>query len=297
MSVKKLPLFLWFLFLLTPTGCSMGEHVELSGDLIYTGRGKDIGLIDLDSMEYQVIYEGMHHGTTITRLTKVTADKFIFEECPVTEACVLKEFDMSSRTSKTLRTGRMPTYVAESNKVFFYDSSKDDKKEWLFVSDWGAMDTARKVAKAPAPKVLPNGLRYPLMTPAIQISADAVALVGEDEQLWVYHISESKLEPTGIKHSFPKVWRSQTQQLICYDWELKEYYQIDLKTRRSDKLPQLKGTFGHTYIPKHDALVFGEASLHFLISERYDIYAYSFEKRKRVKLRSHASISSGFWLE
>lgn len=297
MSVKKLPLFLWFLFLLTPTGCSMGEHVDLSGRLIYSGGGKDIEIINLDSMESGTIYEDIHNGTTITRLTKVTPDKFIFEECPVTEACVLKEFDISSRTSKTLCTGRMPTYVPESKTLFFYDYSKDNKEKWLFVSDLGAMDDARKVAKAPADKVLPNGLRYPLMTPVIQISADEVALVGEDEQLWIYQISESNLKPTGIKHSFPEIWRSQTQQLIYYDWESKEYHQIDWKTKRSEKLPQIDDAFGLTYIPKHDALVFGEGSLHFLISERYDIYAYSFENKKKVKLRSHASIWSGFWLE
>lgn len=297
MSIKKFAVYLWFLFLLIPSGCSMGEHLDLSGRLIYSSGGKVIRVSDLDSMEFQTIYESIHNVASIERITRVTPDKFIFEECPVTEACVLKEFDMSSRKSKTLRTGRMPTYVSESNKLFFYDYAKDNKEKWLFISDLAIMDTPRKVAKAPADKVLPNGLRYPLMTPVVQTSADEVALVGEDEQLWIYQISESKLEPTGIKHNSPEIWRSKTQQLICYDWELKEYYQIDLKTKVIEKLPQLEGTSGLTYLPRHDALVFGEASLHMLISERYDIYVYSFENKKREKLRSHASIWSGFWLE
>lgn len=293
----KLLVFSWFLFLFTFTGCNMGEHVNLSGYLIYSGGGKRIEVIDLDSMESHVLYESTHNVASIEKLTKVTSNKFMFEEGPITEPFTIKEYDMKNRASVTLRKGRLPTYIPESNNVFFYDYSKDSKEKWLFVSVLDAMGTARKVTKAPLPKRLPNGILYSLLTPVVQISPDEVALVGDDEQLWIYQISESNLKPTGIKHSFPKMWRSQTQQLICYDWELNEYYQVDLKTKQREELPQLKGFHGLTYIPKHDVLVFEKGGWQFPIAERHDIYAYSFKNQKRVKLKSHASISSGIWFE
>jgi hypothetical protein len=288
---------LWFLFLLFQASCSGDKQMNLSGRLIYANGGTNISSIDLQTLKEEVLYYG--HPSSLTYLTRTIADKFLFTDCHGLRDpnCLLKEFDIISGTVKTLRTGIMPTYVARSDSVFFYDAAKDDGEKWLFVGQREALDNARKVTKAPAALVLPNGLLYELAAPVVEVSPNEVALVGEDEGLWIYQISQSRLIPTEIKYSFPRAWRSQMGQLICYDWQAKEFYQIDLKTKNTEKLPLLKGARGPVYIPKYDTLIYGKTRLHWLISEMPEIFAYSFSTGEKVKLQSPATMSSGIWFE
>ena len=275
----------------------MGEHLNLSGYLIYTGGTKNIKALDLRTMETETLYESIHNVALFPRITKITDNKFIFDEFPITENHFLKEFDIKSKIATNLREGHLPTYIPESNNVFFYDTLKDSKEKWLYVSTLDAIGTARRVTKAPKPRKLPNGISYRLLAPVIQISSDEVVLVGEDKQLWIYNISESDLRKTGIINCFPKIWRNKTQQLICYDWELREYCQINLKTKHREELPQLKGTFDIIFIPKYDTLLYGKARVHFLISERYDVYAYNITNKKEIKFKSHTFLGSAIWVE
>jgi hypothetical protein len=159
------------------------------------------------------------------------------------------------------------------------------------------LDSVRKVAKAPRIHENPNGFPYSWIAPVIQVSPDEVVFVGEDDAVWMYQISQSRMMPTGIRNALPEFWRSQTKQLVCYNWESKEFFQVDLKSKHSEKIPHFKRSyFGFVYIPKHDAVVFGTSRLYFLVSERFEIFAYSFSSGEKVKLLSRNSISRGIWL-
>lgn len=300
MSVTKSPVLLWLLLLLPFVSCRLRGEANLSGRLIYTNGGKYIDALDLDALTREILYEGQYDGINIQSITKIAAGKFLFSECDGLRKphCLLKEFEVAAGTAKTLRPGRMPVYVAQSGSVFFYDSSsKDAGEEWLFVAERNALDTARRIAKAPTAKLLPNGLSYELETPVVEISPDEIVFVGEDRQLWIYQISTSRLTPTGVHNARPKVWRSWTQQLICYDWESEEAYQIDLKTKRTEKLPFLKKAWGIVYIPHTDTLMYSESRLYLFISETSDIWAYKFGTGERVKVQPHVAMATGIWLE
>ncbi|MGB4924234.1 MAG: hypothetical protein WBO98_08640, partial [Candidatus Nitrotoga sp.] len=72
--------------------------------------------------------------------------------------------------------------------------------------------------------------------------------------------------------------------------------QITLKTGHAEKLPQLKGASGLVYLPNDDVIIYGKSRMRMLISETYDIFAYSFDTKKEIKLRTSSHISSGVWL-
>jgi hypothetical protein len=278
------------------TSNSRGEQMPMSGRLIYSSGASNIMLLELESLKSQIIYDRSPAVSPIARLTKVSTDKFIFEECPVTGTCVLKEFDLNKRVARELCKGQMPTYLAQTNNLMFYAVAEGTNEKWLFLARLDAMEAPRKVAKAPPAIRLPNGLLSQRESPAVEISPDEVLFVGEDHSLWIYKISQSKLQPTGIAHSFPEVWRNRTQDLIIYDWEAKAHYRVNLDTKQTEKLPQYESAFGLFYIPELDTLIYGKARLYLFISERYDLFAYNFAEAKEIKLQSNVGISSGIWL-
>lgn len=288
---------LWSLALAILSGCNLNSGVRLTGKLIYSGGGKEIKAVDLVSLESVPLYRSSHNVTLIERLTKVTSDLILFDECPVSGSCVIKELSISSGETKTLRTGHMPTYVAESDSVFFYEHSKYQKDNALLIAKRKDINIIHKVANAPAPKKLPNGVLLPLTTPVIQIAPNEVVFVGEDCQLWICQISQATLLPTGVKDCLPQVWRSQTQKLFCYDWNSWNLYTVDLKTKDREEIPLLKGAHGLLYIPENDILIYGKNRLSLFISETSDVFAYNFATGERVKIQSHVHINSGIWLE
>ena len=275
------------------SSCNIHNGMNLTGKLVYSGGSSEIKTVDLASLASATLYKSPHNVALIAHLTKVTPDLILFDECPVTESCVIKELNLSNGETKTLHTGQMPIYVAEHDCLFFYDRSEYQNDNALLMAKRNEIAARHKVANMPPPKRLPNGNLLPVATPAIQISQDEVVFVGEDHQLWIYRISESTLFPTEVKDCLPQVWRNQTQELLCYDWNSWELYAIDLQTKQKKVMSFLKRAHGLLYVPEDDLLIYGKSRLYFLISETSDIFAYSFATSERVKLRPHAHISSG----
>lgn len=275
---------------------AVSETVKLSGQLVYSAGSNDISLIELVSLKHSTL--GTFSTDSIDHLAKLSDRIILFEDCAGSRKpnCLLREFNIDAKTVSTLRSGYMPTYIPESKMLLFYDVDEESGQKWLYVADIRLPDTARKIAAAPADMTLPNGLTYPLMAQPLQISTDEVIFEGEDQCLWIFNISNLKLTPTGIKVRAPCVWRKRTQQLISYDWNSQEFYQITLKTGYAEKLPQLKGASGLVYLSNDDVVIYGKSRMHMLISETYDIFAYSFDTKKEIKLRAHSHIGSGVWL-
>jgi hypothetical protein len=268
----------------------------LSGRLVYTAGGKYVKVIDLASQQSSSLYE--HPQTVlIQHVTQSAADRILFDECPFTEACSLKELNLKSGQAKTLRVGQLPTYLVGTELVFFYGSADGKLDNTLFLAKMSALDAPLKIANAPAPKELPNGILLPLVTPVVPISSNEVVFLGEDQQLWIYRIAEAVLFPIGIRECRPQGWRSRTQQLLCYDWNTWEAYAIDLNTKRRERLPIPERSHGLFYISALDLLIYGKTRLYFFISETSDIFAYSFHSRRQITLQKHAHLASGVWLE
>lgn len=297
---RKVIMVVWLCSFLPSTSCAMSSAKDLTGCLVYADRGKNIRKIDLKTLRHEVLYEGPGNVTSIDHFSKTGPDKFLFEECNGlrTPNCLLMEFDLTNRTVSILRSGRMPTYIAERDSVFFYDRIKDDGEQWLLVARRGAMDAATEVAKAPGVITFPNGLGFFPGGPVVQVSTDEVVFVGEDWRLMIYDMANGQVRSTGLNHKSPRIWRSQTQQLIARDWETKAFYQINLKKGDVKKLPQLgrRVHSGLGYLPEYDTLIYSMPRFSFIYwHETSDIFAYHYKTEKKVKLLPHGSISSGIW--
>lgn len=281
--------------------CHMNDKIKLSGGFVYSPGGMHIELWRFESKNFSVVYTSPRNASTIATLTRVTNERFIFGECPVTGECLLKEFDMKTGEAKTLFPGTKPSYIPESKSLFFYNVSNglQPQDNWLYIVDISTLDSPRKVAKAPPNNNPQRKWWTETVTKAIQTSSDEVLFVGEDTQLWKYSISQSVVTPTRIENCLPQFFRSRTKQLVCYDFRLKNISLIDLNTKYVEPLPQLKGAFGLIYIPKHDVVIYTKTRLYWGISETTDIWAYSFDTQEitRVSSGEPAAISSGFWLE
>ena len=273
--------------------------MELSGRLIYTNGGTYLYALYFPSLKQELIHESPPGNISINSISKMDANNVIFEHCDALRKpnCLIMAFDINTRTLRTLRQGRLPTYMSGSQSIFFYDLSENTHEEWLLIANRKAINSPGKVAKAPMPKVLSNGLPYEIKTSVVEISPDEVVFIGEDQQLWMYQISQSRVVATGIKNCLPRVWRNRTAQLICYDWDSDELYQIDLQTKQKEQLSQLKRAHGLVYVPSKDMLIFGLTSLHLMREEREDIFVYNFQDGKKSKVFSNAFTSSGVWVE
>lgn len=277
------------LLLLFVVTCSDGEAMDLRGRLIYSSGGNAIEALNLQSLKTEVLYRG-EPGASIARLTKITEQQFLFDEC--SGRCTLKLFDMQRRATTDVGEGYMPTYVRKESKILFYAGSGNEK--WLLIAPINDLQSSRKVAKAPPTIALPNGLSYSPEKPPVEMSPDEVVLVGEDYHLWIYHVAEAKLTRTNVARCFPVMWRERSHDLICWDWDAKQYSKVNLATAQREQLPQYEDASDLVYLPELDVLVYGKARLHLLISERHDMFVAPFTGGKERKLRSHATISSGF---
>src|SRR5262249_21386993 len=97
-------------------GCQ-SKAVNLTARLVYTGGGGNIDAINLVTAESTRLYE--KRAISINALTRINANKFLFDECPLVSQCVLQEFDLRTRSVRPVRAGSMPTYVAQSNSLFY----------------------------------------------------------------------------------------------------------------------------------------------------------------------------------
>lgn len=295
-SLRNNHILLWLLMFAMLIGCRSNSAMELSGGLMYSSGSMYVEFVNLDSKKSSVMYKSIGNGATIGRLTKIGDKRFIFEECLGTGSCFIKEFNVASGVGKVIRQGIYPTYIAENDSVFYYNLPEANKENWLLTSGEGGAGEPRKIAKAPISGDSRIDWWY-FVTPVVKVSPDEVVLVGEDRQLWVYQISKSTLIPTGITKCLPQFLRNRTQQLVCYNPDTFDIYQIDLKTKQTEQLPQLKGANGLVYVPEYDIVIYGKVRLHFLVSEVSDIFAYSFSTGKTTEIQSRAYLASGFWID
>lgn len=277
-------------------GCYSNNAMELAGGLIYSSGANDIEFLNLDSKKSFVIYKSAHNVAIIDHLMKIKDKRFMFEECSGTGPCLIKEFNTGNGMEKAIRQGIYPTYIAENDSIFFYNTPERNKENWLFISDRGGTGEPLKIIKAPISDD-PRIDWWYLVTPVVKISSDEVVLVGEDRQLWIYQMSKSVLTPTGITKCLPQFFRNRARQLVCYHHDTWDIYQIDLKTKQTEQLSKLEGAHGLVYIPEHDVVIYGKDRLHFLISETSDIFAYSFSTGKNTGIRPRAYVASGFWID
>ena len=277
--------------------CDADESVNINGQLIYTDGGSSVNAISWGSSgcRFSSLYKN-EEISAIDHLTRVNSDAVLFGECNVMGDCVIRRYSLDAKQGGVIRTGRMPSYISNHDKLFFYDESFDGKK-WLFMAPLGDVKNAEKIFEEPKWMTLPSGINQSVAMPVTQISNDEVIFVGEDRQLWLYDITNSELVPMDIGDCRPILWRNDRDQLLCSDWDTWDMFLLDIRSKGKVDLPGLKGAYGFVYIPSSDALIYGRTRSRFVVGEAYDIFFYSFSNQKEKRIKKDFHLAGGVWIE
>lgn len=278
------------------TSCAMDKKMFLEGKLIYTVRGGELGSISFTGSgnKHSIIYTSKELST-INALTSVSGNTLLFDEC-VNGACALKSYSIENGRATHLRTGRLPTYISKYGKLFFYDESYDGS-HLLFSSSLDDINDTTIIAEEPKAKLLPNGISQTITSPVVSKSNHEIIFIGKDENLWEYDFVNAKLLPMNIDGCRPIAWRDELNQLLCSDLNTWELFLLNMQDMSKEDIPVLKGAYGFVYVPTNDILIYGKTRSRALISETYDIFAYSFSNKKEIIIKKDSHIAGGIWLD
>jgi len=295
-TIKK-AFFIPFVFIVLSTACTAGENMNANGKFVFTDGSSTINAIDFSSSEFSTstIFKSKEVGA-INHLIRVDSNTILFGECPISRECVLRQYSIDVGKSEVLRTGRLPSYLPNHKRLFFYDKASDGSN-WLYETALDNITEVKKVAKEPSKKVLPNGVKQSVSVPVVQVSNNEIIYVGDDKQLWLYNIIDKKRESTEIKNCRPILWREKHNQLLCSDWETWTPFLLDLNTKRKVKISELKEAYGFAYIKESDTLIYGKTRLKAMVDETYDIFLYSFQNKEEKRIKKNTHLASGVWFK
>ncbi len=279
------------------SGCEANESMNVAGNLIYAGGGGSINLIDFSSPGYGISSLYKSEGiSAINHLTKENSGAILFGECSVMGECSIKQYSMKTGRVRVLRSGRLPSFMPNHEKLFFYDRLAGGDK-WLFVASLDDINNATKISEEPGWNTLPNGIKEPIIEPVIQISNDEILFVGKAGELQLYNVLSAEVSSMGINDCRPMSWRSVSNQLLCEDWDTFDIFLLDIKTRDTVDMPELKGGYGFVYVPGLDALFYSKTVSSFIVIEGYDMFFYQFSDKKEKRIKKNVSLSAGVWME
>lgn len=278
--------------------CGTGEKMNTDGRLIYTAGGGSIDAINLGAFgpDIDLVYKGKKSGASIQQLTKINNGMFLFDECLGSGGCTIHQYDLHTNRSRMVRSGRLPSYVKNHDKLFFYDKSVDGKS-WLFAAPLEDLHGAEKVAMEPEWRVLPNGVKQSIAFPPIQVSEDTVIYIGDEAELFLYNILSDEVISTKIGNCHPLQWLESHSRLLCADWNTWDPFLLDITNNNRIHLSELQGAYNFVYIPRIDTLIYGKRRSYFIIGEAHDIFSYSLSDRKEMRVKKDAHIASGIWVE
>jgi hypothetical protein len=277
--------------------CEMDKAPMMEGILIYSGGGRNIMTLDLGNPEIapKVLYESSVPVSVISYLSKVDSTTIIFDECQVTKGCSLMRLNFKTGHAELLLNGQFPSYIPERSILFFCDMHNSDR--WLFSTNMGNFDLKKQIAIVPDKLVLQNGVQRTLPSQAISISSDEVVLLGPDNTLISYRLSEDRFVITSFKEIIPILFRSKTGQLLVEEYETERIFLLSLDDSTKEELPALKGGYGYLYLPEYDALLFGKAGYRFPFGERYDLFLYYFGQEQVKKVFSNVHVGNGIYFQ
>jgi len=278
------------------SGCNADGSMKVAGKLIYTDGGGGIYSITFNSSAYNVSSLYKSEGiSAINHLTKGSGKEILFDEC-ISGKCGIKRYSLNAGQAILLRSGSLPSYMLNHDKLFFYDEL-DGGDNWLFVASLDDINNAARISEAPRWRMFPSGVKQPVTIPVIQISNDEIIFVGKDGQLWLYNVSNTESSKMDIEGCRPMLWVGGRSQLLCSDWDAWDIYLLDIKTGDRIDMPQMKGAYGFVYVPSSDALIYGRTRSSFIFGEAYDIFFYRFSDKNEQKINEDIHLAGGVWIE
>ncbi len=281
--------------MLSLVGCSPNESL-LSGKLYYAVSNR-IMEADLESKKRRKIFEAPHY-TLFGYASQLNASKIVLQVISADKGYPIQSFDTINKQFESLAEGSMPTFISQSNIIFYYKYKNkgdtislymmnvDDKKEVLVKEGTKEQNTE------PGTSFYIN-----LVYPVVPISSSEIIFINIDRELEIYNYMEKKFKKTGIKGFIPFVWRRKNNTLVCRHIDSKDYYELNIQKSTEKKIPNLNRVTGSLlYIPDYDCIIYTKYRK-FSLSERTDIYAHWLSNNKENKLWSNDRIVSAVWIK
>lgn len=190
--------------------------------------------------------------------------------------------DQSTPQLTKVFDGSYPVYFPKTNSLFFFALNKD-------INKWGLYSSNNFKDK--------EFITADVFTsmPVVPISDDEFIYTTSDDHdasMYKYSLSTKKTAALKISNcTFPVLWRSKTQQLLCFDRKQEAYFLTSLNDTNHTYLEFKSGLLKSGFVPvfysaSDDKLFYTRVSP---FSEAHDLYIYDFKTHKKTFVLKNSS--------
>lgn len=229
-----------------PAWGQIGADLMVSGTLIY-GWGETVKQTELGPKDTLTRMLYQQRGEQISDLSKVDEDRFLFSEQLNYR---IKIFNRQTGEVLPVIPGTGPTYIPQHGKLFFYRSEPGAMRMKLLIADWkdltGSIHVVDEGPFAIARQVIP-------------VDTNRVVFLPRDNRgtkVKMFDMRTSETFELPLAGCVPKLWRTATKQLLCFDIEREEHVLIGLDGQNRERgLPF--GVVPLLYLAELDAALIG----------------------------------------
>lgn len=276
------------LTLLGLVGCS-AQGVPVQGKLLYVTH-QGLGEFDLVQRKEPKLLIDQAGRSSFVSIDRMDSSRFLIgsREDRGSKVEVLNKQGLALRW---LRSGERAVYMPKHQKFFYFERTR------LFLADINVPEKGVPIAADKG--------EFDWDSRIIPISDDEVvfAIRGDAgvSPPYRYNLVTNHLEQLPFhRPCVPSVWRSASQQLICWDSKADKNYLISMDGQRLEDLDNLPKGSPILYIPQEDVLLLMGLRLRLLpLSEEYPLWAYSFKTNHKEELLTSFPVRAGdlVWVE
>lgn len=249
----------------------MASTIRLpQGRLIYVGQTDSLYQLDFKTLKAKKIFELPMSGS-IKHLSLIDHRDLLFHAFLAKETPNNFIMELNLNTFKTgkVREGYGPKYMPMHQSFFFYDT---------------AIDSGPSLYSASLQKPFERGGR--IIQTSGAVDSDTVIPVSENKIVFIakdssnsnailqYDLRSRALKKLSIQNcTMPKLWRDETNQLLCFDREKYKCFLTDLDGKN---VRYIDAVYPVVSIPETDQMVISVPYVRFFV-EHHGLYLYDFK--------------------
>lgn len=261
------------------------NFIDAPNGVLVFGGDHALNSINLKTCKVKQLYneEGM-----FTKISKIDDHRFLFFQYGP-EGDNLKIFDLTNNKAKLLyRNATSPYYNAKHKKIFFYFAPSYKEGNGLYEANVkSTISNLKKISDARS--------AYENIIP---ISDDEIVFIKREKSnsndVYLYDLISKKISLLSIQNcTLPTVWRSATQQLLCFNRKQQQYFLTDLSGKNMQLVKKGMNFLPVRYLPDYDALLYTVTSFSLHDPEEGHLAIYDFATGKSKILCDKVKLGTG----
>jgi len=279
------------------SACAVPESpVRISGSLTFASGFDGIQNQSFPSGEVETLYVPQDH-LWINSVADDGAGGVLYSAgWPGKAPYTIFHLKKGQSTPRAIRRGMEIAFSTVNRKLFYYYNPEDKLAEsFLYVADPTSEAEPIRIAPAPKPIQLPNGIPLSLVYPPVISSQGKAFFLADDLAVKEFVPETSTLVATKLADCLPRAYRISNGTLLCVDWQSWNLHGFDLSS--SKKVLLLPGTGpGLLYIHEYDAALFNKTIFRFRpqLGEIGELWLLDLGDR-RFGRAGFGHFQSGFW--